>query len=89
MRRLRSGVLTGLPASSHKLGVCSDPGTGDEVGPRGQHPGSFAPTEGTLGLLGSSGFSLTYHLSVLSEWLSLWVTPAVHIGASLSLPGLK
>lgn len=60
-----------------------------EVGPHGRLPGSSASIEGILRLPGSSGFSLTYHLSVLSAWLSLQVTPAVNFPASLALPSLK
>lgn len=60
-----------------------------EVSPPGRLPESSASIEGILRLPGSSGFSLAYHLSVLSAWLSLQVTPAVKIAASLTWPGLK
>lgn len=60
-----------------------------EVSPRGRFPGSSASTEGILRLPWSSGFSLTYHLSVLSAWRSLQVTPAVNFPASLASLGLK
>ena len=66
MSGLPAGVFTALPASSDKRCVCSGSGFRGEVSPRGRLPESSASTEGILSLPGSSGFSLTYHLSVLS-----------------------
>lgn len=76
------------PASDKSLVFAASDRRG-EASPRGRLPGSSAPIEGVLRLPGSSGFPLTYRLSVLSAWLSLQVTPAVNFPASLALPGLK
>lgn len=60
-----------------------------EVSPPDSLLESSASIEGMFRLLRSSGFSVSYHLSVLSVRLSLQVTPAAQLLAGLALPGLK